>query len=100
MDTIDLNCDMGEGAGKDALLMPYISSCSIACGGHVGDEDSIKASLLLAKQFGVKVGAHPAYPDSENFGTRLEGKMIKSLLFILNDSSLTFLLLTVILEIL
>jgi UPF0271 protein len=54
MHTIDLNCDMGEGAGNDALLMPYISSCSIACGGHVGDEDSIKATLLLAKHFGVK----------------------------------------------
>ena len=41
---------MGEGAGNDALLMPFISSCSIACGGHVGDEESIKATLLLAKQ--------------------------------------------------
>ena len=70
MHTIDLNCDMGEGAGNDALLMPYISSCSIACGGYVGDEDSIKATLLLAKKHGVKVGAHPSYPDSENFGRK------------------------------
>jgi len=91
MHTIDLNCDMGEGAGNDALLMPYISSCSIACGGHVGDEDSIKATLLLAKQFGVKVGAHPAYPDSENFGRKsmqlsdkeLEESIIKQLILFL-----------------
>ena len=61
---------MGEGAGNDALLMPFISSCSIACGGHVGDEESIKATLLLAKQHGVQVGAHPAYPDPEHFGRK------------------------------
>ena len=61
---------MGEGVGNDASLMPYISSCSIACGGHVGDENSIKETLRLAKQFGVKVGAHPAYPDSEHFGRK------------------------------
>ena len=61
---------MGEGVGNDASLMPYISSCSIACGGHVGDENSIKETLRLAKQFGVKVGAHPAYPDPEHFGRK------------------------------
>ncbi|MBT4905085.1 MAG: 5-oxoprolinase subunit PxpA [Flavobacteriaceae bacterium] len=70
MHTVDLNCDMGEGAGNDALLMPFISSCSIACGGHVGDEESIKATLLLAKQQGVQAGAHPAYPDPEHFGRK------------------------------
>jgi UPF0271 protein len=87
MHTIDLNCDMGEGVGNDASLMPYISSCSIACGGHVGDENSIKETLRLAKQFGVKVGAHPAYPDPEYFGRKsmqlsnkeLEESIIKQL---------------------
>ena len=78
---------MGEGVGNDASLMPYISSCSIACGGHVGDENSIKETLRLAKQFGVKVGAHPAYPDPEYFGRKsmqlsnkeLEESIIKQL---------------------
>ena len=87
MHTIDLNCDMGEGVGNDASLMPYISSCSIACGGHVGDENSIKETLRLAKQFGVKVGAHPAYPDPEHFGRKsmqlsneeLEKSLVKQL---------------------
>ena len=67
---VDLNCDMGENCGNDALLMPYLSSCSIACGGHVGDENSIIETLLLAKKNSVKVGVHPAYPDPENFGRK------------------------------
>lgn len=70
MQSIDINCDMGEGVGNDSLLMPYISSCSIACGGHIGDEKSISETLLLAKKHGVKVGAHPAYPDPDNFGRK------------------------------
>tara|TARA_B100000767_G_scaffold268993_1_gene290166 strand:+ start:1889 stop:2596 length:708 start_codon:yes stop_codon:yes gene_type:complete len=61
---------MGEGFGNEELLMPYISSCSIACGGHFGSADSINKTLQLAKHFGVKVGAHPAYPDPENFGRK------------------------------
>ena len=70
MSTIDLNCDMGEGVGNDSLIMPYISSCSIACGGHAGDQNSVVETLLLAKKHGVKVGAHPAYPDPQNFGRK------------------------------
>ena len=67
---IDINCDMGEGIGNDHLLMPYISSCSIACGGHTGTEKSILETISLADQYKVKIGAHPSYPDSENFGRK------------------------------
>lgn len=66
--TIDINCDLGEGIGNDQQLMTLISSCSIACGGHYGDETSIYETLLLAKKFNVKVGAHPSFPDMPNFG--------------------------------
>ena len=50
------------------MVMPYISSCSIACGGHFGDRETVLQTLAYAKEFGVKVGAHPAYPDPVNFG--------------------------------
>ena len=70
---IDLNCDLGEwreanGTEKDAKIMPYITSCNIACGGHIGDEESMRKTIHLAKKHGVKIGAHPAYPDMVNFG--------------------------------
>lgn len=65
---IDLNCDVGEGVGNEAQLLPMISSCNIACGGHAGDETSMRRILRLAKTHGVKAGAHPSYPDHENFG--------------------------------
>ena len=72
---IDLNADMGEYANNvqrdiEAALMPFISSCSIACGGHAGDEDTMRTTARLAKQHGVSVGAHPSYPDREGFGRR------------------------------
>lgn len=70
LDNIDLNADLGEGAGFDAELMPLISSCSIACGGHFGDEDSMRATVKLAKKYGVKVGAHPSFPDTDHFGRK------------------------------
>lgn len=65
---LDLNCDLGEGMGNDALLMPFLGSCNIACGGHAGNSLSMRQSILLAKKFGVKVGAHPSFPDKINFG--------------------------------
>ncbi len=65
---IDINCDVGEGEGNEADLFPLISSCNIACGGHAGTVDSIQACLHLAKKYKVKIGAHPSYPDRENFG--------------------------------
>ena len=66
--SIDINCDLGEGAGNDALLMPYLSSCNIACGGHAGNDDTMKETIRLALQHNVKIGAHPSFPDRENFG--------------------------------
>lgn len=66
--SIDLNCDMGEGIGTDELIMPYISSANIACGGHAGDESIMQQTILLAKKYQVAVGAHPSYPDRKNFG--------------------------------
>lgn len=65
---IDINCDMGEGMGNDEELMPYITSASIACGYHAGDEHTMRATVLLAKQYGVAVGAHPSFNDREHFG--------------------------------
>ena len=68
MNVIDINCDVGEGLNNEAELLPFISSCNIACGGHAGDEASMLEVVLLAKKHKVKVGAHPSYPDKENFG--------------------------------
>lgn len=65
---IDINCDVGEGIGNEEKLFPFISSCNIACGGHAGDEDIMKKIVVLANKYQVKVGAHPSYPDKENFG--------------------------------
>lgn len=67
----DINCDLGEGIGNDAELMPYLGSCNIACGGHFGDYTSMTEAVLLAKSHNVNVGAHPSYPDRENFGRRI-----------------------------
>lgn len=66
--TIDLNCDLGEGFGHDALLMKLITSANVACGGHAGDEATMRETVSLAKMYWVSVGAHPGYEDRENFG--------------------------------
>ena len=65
---IDINCDLGEGVGNEEGLMPYISSCNIACGGHAGTIESIEKVVDLARKHQVKIGAHPSYPDPGNFG--------------------------------
>lgn len=66
--SIDLNCDLGEGAGCDAVLMPLITSANIACGAHAGDEATMRATVALAQEHGVAVGAHPGFLDRVNFG--------------------------------
>jgi len=66
--TLDLNADLGEGVGDDAAMLDIVSSASIACGGHAGDEDSMRAALRAAKARNVVVGAHPSFPDRQNFG--------------------------------
>jgi UPF0271 protein len=70
MPTLDLNCDLGEGAGHDAELMPLITSANIACGVHAGDEATMRATVALAQRHGVAVGAHPGLADRENLGRR------------------------------
>ncbi len=67
---IDLNCDLGEGAGHDAELMPLITSANIACGAHAGDAAAMRATIALAQQYGVAIGAHPGFADREHFGRR------------------------------
>lgn len=75
MRQIDLNCDMGEGFGvyrtnSDGELMKYITSANIACGFHAGDAASIRATVKLAMQHHVAIGAHPGLPDLAGFGRR------------------------------
>jgi len=66
--TVDINADVGEGLGNEALMMPYLSSCNIACGGHAGDDETMTQVVRLAKDYKVKIGAHPSFPDVLNFG--------------------------------
>jgi UPF0271 protein len=70
MPRLDLNCDLGEGAGHEAELMPLITSANIACGAHAGDEATMRATVELAMKQGVAIGAHPGFADRENFGRR------------------------------
>jgi len=65
---IDLNADLGEGCGDDAAIMKIVTRCNIACGGHAGDAASMAEALSLAKANNAVAGAHPSYPDPENFG--------------------------------
>lgn len=68
--SIDLNCDLGEGAGQDAALMPWITSANIACGAHAGDRATMEETVGLARRHGVSIGAHPGFADREHFGRR------------------------------
>ncbi|RDK87264.1 5-oxoprolinase subunit PxpA [Marinirhabdus gelatinilytica] len=68
---IDINADVGEGTGNDVQLIPLLSSCNIACGGHAGDEVSMRNTIQLARAHKVKIGAHPSFPDRDNFGRKL-----------------------------
>jgi len=72
---IDINCDLGEGleansVSNDAAIMPYISSCNIACGFHAGNLELMHESVDLAIQNTVSIGAHPGYNDPQNFGRK------------------------------
>lgn len=67
---LDLNADLGEGAGFDAELMGLVTSANVCCGAHAGGPDETAATLALARRHGVAVGAHPGYPDREHFGRR------------------------------
>jgi UPF0271 protein len=67
---LDLNADLGEGVGDDAAMLEIVSSASIACGGHAGDEGTMRATVIAAKGRRVIIGAHPGFADRENFGRR------------------------------
>jgi UPF0271 protein len=76
MTVIDINCDMGElpeaiEDGTQELLMPHLTSVNIACGGHAGDEHTMRCTVEQARRHSLAIGAHPGYPDRANFG-RLE----------------------------
>jgi UPF0271 protein len=66
--SIDLNSDLGEGAGTEREIMPFITSANIACGAHAGDERSMRETVQLAIANKVAPGAHPGYRDPVNFG--------------------------------
>lgn len=68
--TIDLNSDLGEGlpAEIDDAMLALVSSANVACGGHAGDDTTMRRTLAEASVRGVRVGAHPSYPDRANFG--------------------------------
>jgi UPF0271 protein len=81
---IDINADLGESpealaSGADFELMRYVTSANVACGGHAGDESTMQLTVAAAKERNVAVGAHPSYPDRENFG-RLESAMAPAVL--------------------
>lgn len=74
--SIDLNLDAGEipealASGKEEALYQLVSSVNIACGGHAGDERSMRAAVRLARKYGLAIGAHPSFPDRENFGRKV-----------------------------
>ena len=72
---IEINCDMGESfgiykAGNDEEIMPLIDIANVACGFHASDPNHMRKTVALAKKYGVKVGAHPSFPDLQGFGRR------------------------------
>jgi 5-oxoprolinase (ATP-hydrolysing) subunit A len=68
--TVDLNADLGEGAGHDEELLTLVTSANIACGFHAGDADTMHQCISAARDHGVAVGAHPSLFDRENFGRK------------------------------
>ena len=79
---------MGEGIGNEALLMPFINSANISCGYHAGDEDNMKQVIELCLKHYVNIGAHPSFPDRENFG-RTEMQLPSSAIYQLVTDQLT-----------
>jgi UPF0271 protein len=68
--SIDLNCDLGEGMGHDADIIPYITSANVSCGVHAGDAETILETIRLCHSHQVAIGAHPSFDDREHFGRR------------------------------
>jgi 5-oxoprolinase (ATP-hydrolysing) subunit A len=73
--SVDLNCDLGESygvfkIGNDSEVLKHITSANIACGYHAGDHNVMMDTVKMAKAHGVKIGAHPGFPDLHGFGRR------------------------------
>lgn len=68
MKHVDLNVDLAEGCGNDERLLQLVSSANVACGLHAGDYNEMRKAIQWAKANNVRVGAHPSFPDRENFG--------------------------------
>ncbi|AHG86855.1 hypothetical protein F544_16270 [Bibersteinia trehalosi USDA-ARS-USMARC-190] len=68
MKRIDLNVDLAEGCANDEQLLQLVSSANVSCGLHAGDYNEMRKAILWAKANNVRVGAHPSFPDRENFG--------------------------------
>src|SRR5699024_7893342 len=76
MSAVDLNGDTGESfgvytIGNDAELMNYVTSVNIACGAHAGDANTMDATVRIAKEKNIAIGAHPGFPDLHGFGRRM-----------------------------
>jgi len=67
---IDLNADLGEGCANDEAILEHVSSINVACGWHAGSAEEMLGLVRAARQRGVAIGAHPSFPDRENFGRR------------------------------
>ncbi len=67
---MNVNSDLGEGAGADEAILPYIDSANVACGVHAGSASTTIATALLCRRLGIEIGAHPGYDDREGFGRR------------------------------
>ncbi|MFQ1015735.1 5-oxoprolinase subunit PxpA [Avibacterium paragallinarum] len=68
MQHVDLNVDLAEGCGNDQRLLQLVTSANVACGLHAGDFNEMRKAIRWAKENNVRVGAHPSFPDRENFG--------------------------------
>lgn len=83
MKHVDLNVDLAEGYGNDERLLQLVSSANVACGLHAGDYNEMRKAIAWAKTNKVRVGAHPSFPDRENFGRtamQLSDEMLKACL--------------------
>lgn len=87
----EINCDLGEGISNEEKIFPWIDTASVACGGHYGNRSTIFDTISLAKKFNRKVGAHPSYPDQENFGRKSISISTEELLESINDQISLFL---------
>ncbi|HYM61624.1 MAG TPA: 5-oxoprolinase subunit PxpA [Thermoanaerobaculia bacterium] len=67
---IDISADLAEGSPNEDAIWPLVNSANVACGGHVGDSESMAIASRMARKHGVNLGAHPSYPDRENFGRK------------------------------